>query len=396
MRASRRREARKEIATLPTGLTSIRTPNNNLNMISFVRFLLLGSVLAACLCHKSVWAQEDFGNVLLTAFTSGIFNGEGPGQEANAPTAPSAPLSPGSSQDTTGSLPQVSLEPLEVDVEITGEPSTEASPEESTEETMTVSEEPSAETFVESSPELSVEEFAELPGQRGFELEEPPQESTEFFGEPAFVLEESPEESAEISGEPAFEMEESPEEFPEISSEPALDMERSPEESTEESMEESPEDSLEPSMEAVDSTSREFASFIRVNAGSFEETEGFEMDTNAWYTNTSKTVDDPFAGASFETMQDSLVYSTYRYTTAGDLQYTVPVNATGFWKVTLHWAEISEDYNQEGDRVFSVSFRKPLVRFPLASTLVYYTGHVYARANSFVSTYLLFEYLGKH
>eukprot|EP00737_Agarophyton_chilense_P004040 gb/GEZJ01004906.1/.p1 GENE.gb/GEZJ01004906.1/~~gb/GEZJ01004906.1/.p1 ORF type:complete len:318 (+),score=52.12 gb/GEZJ01004906.1/:1115-2068(+) len=92
---------------------------------------------------------------------------------------------------------------------------------------------------------------------------------------------------------------------------------------------------------------------ITVNCGGVEERSPINEGKTKWYNVDSQIAEDPYAAANFVSRIDAMLYSSYRYATA-QVTYRVDLPAPGRWMVVLQWAEISHLYMREGARVFSV------------------------------------------
>lgn len=314
--------------------------------MTFLRCALFLTALAIIATRNVVYAQDEFGQVLLEAFTTGMFNGE------SADPAPAAPVP--TQTPAANAFPAVTLQPAvpEVSSEFLSE-----SPEETFEELLDESPEGSPEETLEGSPEESSENI----------IDESPEES----------LGESPEESPEETPEPSSaDMEPSPTAIVPIED----DVLGSPEETTGEEFDNFSSDE-EGSMNGVLTVYKP----IRVNCGSFDERNTFSQDTKSWFNKDSVAVEDPFAAAQFDNTAESLLYSTYRYA-AQNLTYTVPVPTEGVWRVTLQWAEIVPVFMREGARVFLVSLSCDNTMLPFDTfyslLLTFISGYIFASFSS--------------
>lgn len=268
-----------------------------------LRFLWLCSFLAI-IWSKQAAAQDSFGDILLQAFTTGM--------------APAGNLGP-----TPAPMTSV-LPPQEVLPEETLAPG--SSPD--------VEDELSLETA-----EASME----------FEIDTPEPKSPSPSIEVSF---EDEEEMIVASSSPFPEL--SPEDLANESFEPVLG--KSPEASPEESPEESPEQSFEesPSPAAnVPVDDDEDFSPIQVNCGSFDERSAFREETDKWFNIDSLTAEDPYALSRFSSLSEGVLYATYRYAEE-NVTYSVPLPTSGLFELSLHWAEISPLFMQDGARVFEV------------------------------------------
>lgn len=111
---------------------------------------------------------------------------------------------------------------------------------------------------------------------------------------------------------------------------------------------------ISPSPESMFDIMLDIGDDLMVNCGSFDvRNVGWITDDTPWYNEDSYVANDPFAETQFGTLQEGLLYSSYRYSDS-NLTYSIPVNDTGIWKVGLRWAEIELTAMREGARVFSV------------------------------------------
>lgn len=280
-------------------------PNLSSTM-TFLRCILFLTAFAIIAMRDVAYAQDDFGQVLLEAFTTGAFNGESSeqAQPGSLPTqTPAANV-----------FPAVTLQPTLPDV--TSEFAIE-SPEETLEDFVVESPEGSSEETLNGNPEETTEEIVDDPEQSAEESLEP---NADDMGP----------NSAAIT---TFED----------------DLLESPAERTEEDC-----DQFSPEEDGSINGVLKVYKPIRVNCGSFGERNKFSQDTKPWFSHDSVTVEDPFAAAQFSGKYEALLYSTYRYS-AHNLTYTVPIPTEGVWRVTLQWAEIVPVFMREGTRVFTVS-----------------------------------------
>ncbi|KAI0564913.1 Malectin [Gracilaria domingensis] len=92
---------------------------------------------------------------------------------------------------------------------------------------------------------------------------------------------------------------------------------------------------------------------IKVNCGGMEERSSLNEEKTKWYNVDSQIAEDPYAAAHFISDIDALLYSSYRYAET-QVTYDIDLPEPGRWLVVLQWAEISQFYMREGARVFSV------------------------------------------
>lgn len=299
--------------------------------MAFLRCALYLTALSIIAMRNVAVAQDEFGQVLLEAFTTGMFNGESSEQTQTGPMPTQTPAA--------NAFPVVTLQPalLEATSEV-GMETPDESPEQSLEYVMGASPDASPEASLGVIPDESPEGSSEA------SLGPIPEESSEH------IVDGSPEETTEpvqTSPEPSSEIiEPSPTAIIPISEDDAFE---SPTETLAEDF-----DGFSTDEEGSISGILTVYEPIRVNCGSFDDRNTFSKDTNPWFSKDSTAVEDPFAAAQFQQNSEALLYSSYRYS-AHDLTYTVPVPTTGVWRVTLQWSEIVPVFMKEGARVFSVS-----------------------------------------
>lgn len=317
---------------------SLRPVLSTLAKMAFLRQTLFFLTIAVIATRNVAHAQDDFGQVLLEAFTTGMFDGDNSGQSQPGPVPTQTPSALG--------FPRVTLEPAVPDVSLEFETNT---PEE-------------LGTFVSESPEGSWEsspgESPDATLEFNFFASPSPSFEYDLAASPAYTpqetAEETPVEPAEVLGNKLVETLEPISQYVEPSQAPLADP-----------MTGLFDVSLASPIEDFDQFSSMEQEFItgtltmrkpiRVNCGSFDDRNSFKKDVNKWFDNQSVAVEDKFASALFETTPEALLYSTYRYS-ANNLTYTVPIQSQGMWRVTLQWAEIDPAYMDEGARVFTVSF----------------------------------------
>lgn len=305
--------------------------------MAFLRQTLFFLTIVVIATRNVAHAQDDFGQVLLEAFTTGMFDGDNSGQSQPGPVPTQTPSALG--------FPRVTLQPAVPDASLEFETSTP-------EELGTFASE-SPEGSWESSPGGSPDATLEF----NFFVSPSPSFEFDLATSPAYTPQETAEETpepTEVLGNKPVETLEPISQYVEPSQAPLADP-----------MTGLFDMSLASPIEDFDQFSSMEQEFIagtltmrkpiRVNCGSFDDRNNFKKDVNKWFDNQSVAVEDKFASALFETTPEALLYSTYRYS-AKNLTYTVPIPSQGMWRVTLQWAEIDPAYMDEGARVFTVSF----------------------------------------
>lgn len=313
--------------------------------MNFFRLVLTATILAISLLPSGASGQGDFGQVLLQAFTTGSFlDGGG--------LSPSTNPRNSSSDDSFGTLPTVSMDPLPEETfedvsEMFGnlaaspivfeeESRATAVPVKTGIETPTKSETESNES--EEGAILNVQtSVTPIPSRTpspnpsistNSQIAESDSHNSEMSSPTT-----SPEQTATITPEVQ------PKQISEVTSQPTIG--------------ESMIDSLANQSMSPPSSDTVFNT-IKVNCGGMEERSSTNEDKEKWYNVDSQIAEDPYAAAHFINEMDSLLYSTYRYADA-QISYMIPLPAPGLYRVVLQWAEISQYYMREGARVFSVS-----------------------------------------